>query len=58
MGLIEYDWLITLETIPTEAVKYTDFVEKAKELCVKLKTEEKCDLIVALTHMRNVIPSP
>lgn len=54
MGLIEYEWLITLKTVPLEEVTYTDFVKKAKELQQKLKVELQCDLVIALTHMRSV----
>jgi len=51
MGLIEYDWLSTINTIKKENYIYIDFIIKAKEL-VKLFKEYGCDFIIALTHMR------
>lgn len=35
-----------------EKLKYIDYIQCAKRLCEKLKKEYKCDLIIALTHMR------
>ena len=53
MGLIEYDWLaISKNNLAPEDYKFIDYSEKAIEL-IKLFQDEKCDLIIALTHMRN-----
>ena len=52
MGLIEYDWVLTQSKIKTNDYKYVDFVEIAKDLVVYFKNNN-CDIIIALTHMRN-----
>ena len=52
MGLIEFEWIETLNKIDKNSYIYYDFVEKGKELCKFFKSE-KCDFIIALTHMRN-----
>lgn len=54
MGLVEFEWLATLYGVPVDDLNYVDFVKKGKELSEKLKNEEKCDLVIALTHMRTV----
>ncbi|XP_065915509.1 5'-nucleotidase-like [Dysidea avara] len=51
IGLVEYEWLVTLSTISPEDLLYTDYVECAKILVPQL-IAEGCDLIIALTHMR------
>lgn len=53
MGLAEPEWLGLL-VYPLEEMQYNDFVMTAKKLCTFFK-EAKCDLIIALTHMRTVI---
>jgi 5'-nucleotidase len=35
-----------------DKLEYEDFVECAQRYCKLLKEEHKCDLIIALTHMR------
>ena len=52
IGLIEYEWILTQNKINKEDFIYVDFIEKAKELSYFLKVTEKCDMIIALTHMR------
>jgi 5'-nucleotidase len=52
IGLAEYDWLTLLPFNPDEMI-YEDFVECAKRMTKFLREEEKCDLVIALTHMRN-----
>jgi 5'-nucleotidase len=51
MGLIEYNWLTTINTLKKENYHYIDFVLKAKEM-VKFFHDNGCDFIIALTHMR------
>lgn len=51
LGLVEWEWLVTLATIEPEEMEFIDYVTAAKRLLPKLK-EEGCDLLVALTHMR------
>lgn len=52
MGLIELDWLVSQSTVKPEYYVYKDFIECGKKL-VEFFQKEKCDLIIALTHMRN-----
>ena len=52
IGLIEDDWLSCCTTIDPDTLDYTDFVEVARKLAVKLREEEACDLVLALTHFR------
>lgn len=42
MGLAEEDWISLITEIPASVVAFEDFV----------KIAQKCDVIVALTHMR------
>jgi 5'-nucleotidase len=51
MGLIEYDWIATINSIKKENFIFVDFIVKAKELS-KFFKENGCDFIIALTHMR------
>lgn len=51
MGLIEKEWLATLPCVNPSAIRYVDFVEKARELAAELRSAG-VDMVVALTHMR------
>ncbi len=51
MGLIEFDWIATINQIKRENFIFIDFINKAKELC-KFFKENNCNFIIALTHMR------
>ena len=51
MGLVEEDWITTLSH-PPSGLLFTDFVQKGRELEHALRTTHKCDVIIALTHMR------
>ncbi len=52
MGLIELDWILTQNKINLNDYIYVDYIQKAKELTSFLKFSEKCDIVIALTHMR------
>lgn len=39
MGLVEWEWIITLATLEPKDVEYTDFVASAKTLVTKLQDE-------------------
>ena len=52
IGLIEYEWLETLSTVPVKQVRWVDYVVVARELAQHLRATEHVDLVVALTHMR------
>lgn len=51
MGLIEEEWLATLNCVDPAQVRYTDYVEVARTLERQLRSQG-CDLVIALTHMR------
>lgn len=51
VGLAEEDWL-HLINFEEDNIVFEDFILCAKRLTKLLKEEEKCDLIIALTHMR------
>ena len=53
IGLVEKEWLDTLASVNPNEVIYNDFVEVANNLSRKLKDEDNCDIVIALTHMRN-----
>ena len=39
MGLVEWEWLVTLATLEPDDVIYTDFVDVARELVPELQNE-------------------
>ena len=51
--MVEKEWLDTLATINPNEVIYEDFVDVGNRLATKLKDELDCDIVIALTHMRN-----
>lgn len=51
-GLMEFEWLCTLCPLVTEELEYREFVECAQKMSHLLREVHKCDLVVALTHMR------
>lgn len=60
IGLAEYGWVCTLNTLDIDSIVFEDFVECGERLArmlskVKTKplgTERGCNYIIALTHMR------
>ena len=54
IGLAEFDWIATLAYLTEDDLDYEDYVTCGQKWAKKLKEEEKCDFVVALTHMRNV----
>ena len=52
IGLAEEEWLGLITEIDLKIIGYEDFVICAKRLTKFLRESEKCDLIIALTHMR------
>lgn len=52
IGLVEREWLDTLSTIDASEVTYSDFVEVGNRLAAQLR-DEGCEVVIALTHMRN-----
>lgn len=51
MGLIEYEWLVTLHTIEPNDVIFEDFCTCARTLAKALR-DGGAELVIALTHMR------
>ena len=52
MGLVESEWFDTLTMVDVDALVFEDFVTKGRELARRMRDEDRCDLIIALTHMR------
>lgn len=52
IGLIEEEWMDTLGVIDVSELVYTDFVQAGNELAAKLR-RKGCEIVIALTHMRN-----
>ena len=52
IGLVESEWMATLATLDEADIEYEDFCACARRLGTQLRVEKKCDLVVALTHMR------
>lgn len=52
LGLIEYDWIVTLCCLDVEDIIFEDFVASAQRLAKLLREEYSCDMVIALTHMR------
>ena len=50
--MVEAEWISTLSTISSDDIIYESYVESGKKLAKELKENDKCDLIIALTHMR------
>jgi len=53
IGLAEFDWIATLSNMSEEDLDYEDFVTCGERWAKHLKQEEKCDFVIALTHMRD-----
>ena len=54
MGLAEEDWLHVVNSIEEEDIIFEDYLHCAKRLNKFLREEQKCDMVIALTHMRTV----
>lgn len=52
LGLVESEWIATLATVDASSVRYEDYVECAARLVPVLRGAERCDVVIALTHMR------
>ena len=39
IGLVEWEWIVTLATIEPEDIEYTDYVQTAKRLIPELQEE-------------------
>uniref|UniRef100_A0A1I8IWB6 Metallophos domain-containing protein n=1 Tax=Macrostomum lignano TaxID=282301 RepID=A0A1I8IWB6_9PLAT len=52
VGLVELEWVDTLSTVDPEDIRFFDFCTRGEQLAAKLKSEQSCDLVIALTHMR------
>jgi 5'-nucleotidase len=52
VGLIEEEWVDTLNTIDSDEVYVADFVNTATSMAADLRQNHGCHLVIALTHMR------
>ena len=52
IGLAEKEFIDQFPSSFDEELDYIDYVDISKTLIKKLKSEDKCDYIIALTHMR------
>lgn len=52
IGLAEYGWMASLNTIDIDEVIFEDYVDCADRLSIMLRKEYGCNVIIALTHMR------
>jgi len=50
-SLAEKEWIDTLYPYYKEICEYIPFIDFATRMVYKLRNEEKCDLVIALTHM-------
>lgn len=52
IGLAEYGWFGSLNCIDPDDIFYEDFLTCSNRLSSMLREEEGCDIVIALTHMR------
>ena len=52
IGLAEYGWMATLNTIDVDEIIFEDYVDCADRLSAMLRNELGCNMIIAMTHMR------
>jgi 5'-nucleotidase len=52
VGLAEPDWAANLSAVDPKDIIYVDYIEEGRRLAMQLRDEEKCNLIVAVTHFR------
>ena len=50
-SLAEKEWIDTLYPYYKEICEYIPFIDFAGVMVKKLREEEKCDMVIALTHM-------
>jgi len=53
IGLAEREWVYETPSLELDEIIYEDFVKCARRLTTQLKETDKCDLVIALTHLRN-----
>jgi len=54
MGLAEGAWVHEQATLRKADILYEDFIVCAKRLAKELREVHGCNLVIALTHLRNV----
>lgn len=52
IGLAEEEWLDCIMGMEEDDYTFEDFIESGKKWSKKLKEEEGCEVVIALTHMR------
>ena len=51
-GLAEEEWIDTLSAVSPDDLRYEDFVACGRRLATKLRDDVGCEVVLALTHMR------
>lgn len=52
IGIVEEEWLCALATMSRDDLIFLDYVDESRKLARLLKSEHRCDIVIALTHMR------
>ncbi len=52
-GVAGADWIGILAEFAEDELTYYDHIEYSNNMCKFLKEDQHCDIIIALTHMRN-----
>ena len=52
VGLAEEEWIDTLSAVSPDDLRYEDFVACGRRLATKLRDDDGCEVVLALTHMR------
>ena len=52
IGLAEYGWMASLNSIDVDEIIYEDYTDCATRLALMLREEMGCNIVIALTHMR------
>lgn len=52
MGLASWEWVSNIGERVLPLIEYIDYVQACNQFASKLRKEENCDFIIALTHMR------
>ena len=52
VGLAEEEWIDTLSAVSPDDLRYEDFAACGRRLATKLRDDDGCEVVLALTHMR------
>lgn len=51
LGIAEHEWVTTFKNLEVDVI-YQNYKRCATEYAKRLKEEDRCDMVIALTHMR------